>query len=238
MAPESLGIALACEDRLHWLAAHVLVAWQLQAAGSNYPLDMRTCPMRSHADGTPYTKLTSLDAVWAQVAAQKRLPRPHGWIRGKPLQPEADLFRKLAMLYHALGLPIAALVVVRDLDGCAERKAGFAQVKAGFPDLPFAMVLAAPQPEVEAWFVAGYRGPLADGRTLGLKFSPVRESERLTSRPNYAPTDAKRVFLQMFGGDEDAATVALTRVACDANAPAELRAFLAAVDAEVAGRLG
>ncbi len=61
------------------------------------------------------------------------------------------------------------------------------------------IVIAAPHPEVEAWWVGGYRAsnPGDTKRIMDLKkelsFDPTKHPHRLTSSPNTAPTDAKRV---------------------------------------------
>jgi hypothetical protein len=134
--------------------------------------------------------------------------RPQGWIAGEPLKLEASMWRKaLLLLCHRMPRP-DIVVLARDLDGYPERRAGIEQVLHGFR-WPFPIVVASPEPEIEAWVVSGFQ-PLHDGERAELEqlrrelsFDPTRQSHRLTSRPNDAATDAKRVLSRLCNDDPD-----------------------------------
>lgn len=240
MPSECSGIGLACEDSAHERAVRVLVGDRL-AVGQCW-LDLDAQPLRAHREGRPYTSLTHAQDDWLDLQAysRKRFPRTHGLFRGRSLAPEADLYRTVALLFHAMETPPAALVVVRDLDGRPERVTGFAQIRDGSPLLPFRMVLAAPQPEVEAWTIAGFvpadAAEAAKVKDLGLFFSPISQSERLTSSPNDALTDAKRVSRLLLKGDrarEEACLRNAGEAAASGRGPKQLMAFVADLDAQV-----
>lgn len=103
-----------------------------------------------------------------------------------------------------------ALVIARDLDRQPERRRGFRQVMDD-PGMtpPFPVVYAGADPEIEAWQIAGFEPETAaEHQALArmkeaLGFWPHREAHRLTSRPNDAPTDAKRVLCALTNGDPD-----------------------------------
>src|SRR3954469_5982302 len=128
--------------------------------------------------------------------------KPQGWIGGEPLKPEATMWRRALMLFcHADPRP-DIVVLARDLDGHPERREGLEQVRDRIK-WPFVIVAATPEPEIEAWLVSGFvttddteRAKLDELRRQ-LSFEPTTESHRLTSHPNDAPTDAKRVLSQL-----------------------------------------
>jgi hypothetical protein len=128
-----------------------------------------------------------------------------GRIGGEPLKPEANMWRKVLLLFcHAEPRP-DLVVLVRDLDGYPERRLGMEQVRDRLP-WPFPVVLATPQPEIEAWLVSGFlandseRTQLDDIRRE-ISFDPTLESHRLTSHPNTAARDAKRVLKRLCDND-------------------------------------
>lgn len=91
-----------------------------------------------------------------------------------------------------------AAVIARDLDGRPERRASFDIVMRCFPPA-FPVVYAGPQPEIEAWILAGYE-PVGDEErrrlaeiAAGIGFSPTAEPERLTSTTPDHPRDGKRI---------------------------------------------
>jgi hypothetical protein len=130
----------------------------------------------------------------------------HGPIRGEPLKTEASMWRKVLLLFcHAKPLP-DLVVLVRDLDGYADRRDGMEQVRDHLP-WPFPIVLATPQPEVEGWLVSGFVAKDDEERTAldqlrhEISFDPTIQSERLTSHPNTAARDAKRVLSRLCDAD-------------------------------------
>lgn len=134
-----------------------------------------------------------------------------GHIRGKPLKPEAWLWRVVLLLFAVEEPPPAVLIVARDTDGDPKRLDGLRQALELLQDFeqPLPVIVAAPHQDAEAWFVAGFV-PLTQAEEQRLKalrdellFSPPDEAHRLTAHPNDAPTDAKRV-LRVLAFDDDA----------------------------------
>jgi hypothetical protein len=130
----------------------------------------------------------------------------HGHIRGKPLEPEAGMWRRVLLLFCHRDPRPDVVLLVRDMDGYCDRRKGMEQVRDGF-EWPFAVVIAAPEPEIEAWHVAGFVPADAREREAlyglrrRLSFDPTVESHRLTSHPNDAATDAKRVLDALCASD-------------------------------------
>jgi hypothetical protein len=99
-------------------------------------------------------------------------------------------------------------VLARDLDGYRERREGIDQVRDGLR-WPFKIVIATPEPEIEGWLVSGFvpsndaeRARLEQVRR-DLSFDPTLQSHRLTSHPNTAATDTKRVLSRLCEDDPD-----------------------------------
>lgn len=166
--------------------------------------------------------------------------RGHGHIDGAPLECEAGMWRKVLMLFCRCEPRPDVVVLVRDMDGYGARRAGMEQVRRGIR-WPFAVVIAAPQPEIEAWYVSGFAPMGPNERTAldelrrVLSFDPTHESHRLTSRPNDAVTDAKRVLGALCGGDRDRERLCLADSALlrQRGASNGLGAFLDEVDHRV-----
>ncbi len=116
------------------------------------------------------------------------------------------MWRRVLMLFcHCEPRP-DVVILARDLDGYPGRREGMEQVVSGIP-WPFQIALATAQPEVEAWVVSGFvPKDAAEQKRLRalrekLSFDPTTQSERLTSHPNDADTDAKRVLSELCGDD-------------------------------------
>lgn len=151
---------------------------------------------------------------WFKLSQKNRLTvggvrlRTHGMIAGRPLEPEAGLWRDVLTWFRSLKPCPEVVLLVRDLDGASRKRAGILQVR----DLmawPFVVVVATPEPEIEAWVVAGFE-PRDDDETAALRsvaaelsFDPTHEPHRLTAHPNDAPRDAKRVLSRLSGDHRD-----------------------------------
>lgn len=205
-----LRLGIACEDRGHHTVATRLVdaalldrhAW----LDGKLPAH-RIC--HGLAPEEPWYKYDPADAndLRPVVIGDKRIP-VHGHINGERLRHEAGMWRKTLLLFcHSTPRPDAVLLL-RDLDGHATRREGMEQAARGF-QWPFAIAIAAPQPEVEAWWVSGFTAETpTEHKTLRalageLSFDPTTSSHRLTSHPNDASTDAKRVLSRLCGDDTD-----------------------------------
>lgn len=142
--------------------------------------------------------------------------RPQGRIAGEPLKPEAGMWRKVLLLFcHAEPRP-DIVVLARDLDGYPSRRDGIDQVCNHLP-WPFPIVIAAPEPEIEGWIVAGFVPKNDDEHARleqlrgELSFDPTLHAHRLTSHPNDAPTDAKRVLSRLCQDDREREDACLDR---------------------------
>ena len=147
------------------------------------------------------------------------------------------MWRKvLLLLTHANPRP-DVVVLARDIDGYPERCEGVTQVRNGL-NWPFKVAFAGPDPEVEAWYVAGFvPNGKAENEELEkvrkeLSFDPTTESHRLTSHPNDAHTDAKRVLGRLSASDPEREAECLSNRAIlrDRGSENGLRAFLDEVD--------
>jgi hypothetical protein len=160
----------------------------------------------------------------------------HGPIAGQPLKPEANMWRKVLLLFcHADPTP-DIVVLVRDLDGYPDRRAGIDQVRKGLR-WPFAIVAATPEPEIEGWLVSGFTAKdedevaRLDEIRRQLSFDPTIHSHRLTAHPNAALTDAKRVLSRLCDDDREREHACLERgVLHQRGEHNGARAFLEEVD--------
>lgn len=138
--------------------------------------------------------------------------RTTGHINGRPAGPGAAKLRRL-FTYHALQPePPGMVVLLTDTDGDERTAASAEQVRelvTGLEDPP-ALVIGMPHRDAEAWlFAAALPTDAQTAERLAaarkaLSFDPSREPERLTSSPNDAMTDAKRVlrFVLLHEGEE------------------------------------
>lgn len=142
--------------------------------------------------------------------------RIHGKIAGAPLLPEAGMYRRILVAFEQRETVPDVVIIARDGDGYAEqRRSGFQQVVEGVP-WSFAVILTMPEPESEAWFVCGFEPNHGKERARleslrDLNFNPIMEPHRLTSRPNDARTDAKRVAKVLFDDDQERRNACLER---------------------------
>jgi hypothetical protein len=128
--------------------------------------------------------------------------KPQGRIAGEPLKPEASMWRKALLLFCHVDPRPDIVVLARDLDGYPDRRDGIDQVRDGL-QWPFKVMAATPDPEIEGWLVSGFV-PSNDAEQTRLElvrralaFDPTLQSHRLTSHPNTATTDAKRVLSRL-----------------------------------------
>lgn len=140
--------------------------------------------------------------------------RVHGRIAGEPLMPEASMVRTVLVAFERRQPRPELVILARDGDGyAAQRRRGVDQVRTKL-QWSFPVVLAMPEPEGEAWFIAGFeprndeeRARL-DALVQELAFDPTKQPHRTTAHPNDASTDTKRVLARLTRDD------ALRRDAC------------------------
>jgi hypothetical protein len=201
---------VACEDAGHFSAVTCLVDAALLAHHGWLADIIDSCrSWRGFDESRPWSSYKTDDAHDLQpILLDGVRIAPHGHIKGEKLGPEASMWRKVLLLFcHCEPRPEAVLLV-RDMDGYDDRRRGMEQVRDGI-EWPFDIAVAAPQPEIEAWHVSGFvptnateHGALEELRRT-LSFDPTFESQRLTSRPNDALSDAKRVLRALCGDDHD-----------------------------------
>jgi hypothetical protein len=235
----AVTIGVVCEDQGHARLVTTLVDRALLAEHTWLDGVLEHCRTYVGKDaGNTWYKFHPADAHdLAPLTLEGRRIPVHGHIGGKPLKPEASMWRKiLLMLTHANPRP-NVVVLARDIDGYPERRGGVDQVRSGLK-WPFPVAFAGPEPEVEAWYVAGFvPNGKAEHEELEkvrkeLSFDPTTESHRLTSHPNEAQTDAKRVLERLSAGDPDREVECLSNRAIlrDRGAKNGLGAFLDEVD--------
>ncbi len=127
-----------------------------------------------------------------------------GHLDGSPIGPEGQKWRHL--LLEVLSDAPDVVLIAKDTDGRPESLDGLRRVARYYAeaDSSRVIVVAAPHRDAEGWLVAGFVPTPAthETKTLAtvrrdLNFDPTTSPERLTSHPNDAPTDAKRVLRQL-----------------------------------------
>ena len=206
----SVVIGVACEDNGHFSAVTRLVDDALIARHDWLDGIIAHCrSWRGLKEGELWYKYDPADANDLRpITIDGQRIAPQGRIRGEPLKPEAGMWRRVLLLFsHADPRP-ELVILARDMDGFPERRDGVEQVRKAF-QWPFRIAVAAAEPEVEAWHVAGFTpdGPEEQERLDALRrelsFDPTTQSHRLTSHPNDAPTDAKRALEHLCGEDQE-----------------------------------
>lgn len=192
-------------------------------------------------DRVHFENFKSLQDVTIDLGRLTALVGPNGCGKSSVLQgkPEASMWRKVLLLFCHHDPRPDIVVLARDLDGYADRRDGLDQVCTGL-SWPFAIVAATPQPEIEGWIVSGF-APRDDDEQHRLEhlrgelsFDPTLHSHRLTSHPNDAATDAKRVLARLCNGDPGREHACLARdVLHQRGADNWARAFLDGVDQRV-----
>ena len=134
------------------------------------------------------------------------------------------------------------VVIARDLDRVSDRLTSLLEgAQKARPD--GTVVIAAMQPEAEAWRICAFRPNTAAERKIHeatkktLAFDPVQEPERLSSASNTdRARDTKRVHHELFNGDLERSHAALQRpiaelrtVAPDCGLPGFIDHFATAV---------
>lgn len=117
-----------------------------------------------------------------------------------------------AILLAQLEPDLDGLVLMVDLDREGEeRRQAFLRVKREAGDQRFAIVLATPHPEREAWVLHGFEPSTPEererleARTRSLGFDPRTEPERLRGNVRRAETqrDIKKVLADLVGDDRE-----------------------------------
>lgn len=164
----------------------------------------------------PFTRWDKLDRVFPHRASR---------LHGKTQGPDYLAARKAltaALFFHAKA-PLAGIVLMRDMDNQPARRQGIDAARDELRgNLPFAVIIATPDPKREAWVLLAFepqddeeRGRLAAERTR-LSFDPTREPHRLRGRkgtPGAAgDRDIKQALATLTGGTRDREIKGLTEM--------------------------
>ena len=197
----TIVVGIACEDNGHFSAVTRLVDDSLAAAHDWLEGILDSQREWRGLEGTKqWYKYDASDARDVRpITIDGFTIKPNGHIGGEPLKSEAGMWRRILMMFDQSTPRPDAVILARDVDGHRDRCEGLKQVLKGLP-WRFPIIVAAAEPEVEAWHVAGYVSTSAEEEALlstlasELSFNPTLEAHRLTSHPNDARTDAKLVL--------------------------------------------
>lgn len=240
-------IGIACEDGGHFSVVTTLVDGALIAAHDWLDGIIANCRSWRGIRATElWYKYDPEDGYDVRpITIDGLVIKPQGHIGGEPLKAEAGMWRRILFLFHHSNPRPEIVILVRDMDGYDGRRAGLVQVRDGLR-WPFKIVLATAQPEIEAWHVAGFVP--GDGDELerlnelrkALSFDPVTASHRLTSHPNDARTDAKRVLNHLCQKNHDRreACLADRAILCRRGEENGLTTFLDEVDQHIVPAFG
>jgi hypothetical protein len=216
-----LRIALFCEAAGDFRTAAGLVDRVLREEGPDWVRDLVEAHPEAvrtwveDGEGRSFFDIHRL-SNYAQGIRGLRIPQGH--FDGKPREPGALMARTIFHLVRALAKQAAragaegvdAVILVWDMDQQGEaRRAGLAQAREeADASGRFRVVLGCPDPEREAWVLAGFepeddaeRERLAEERRA-LGFCPCEEAHRLRDGEDRAPRSPKRVLRDLTGGGE------------------------------------
>lgn len=133
----------------------------------------------------------------------------HGFVGGKPREPDAAMAERALLLLQRTVMPLPSVVVLlRDADKEGGRRRGFEQAReAG--RWPFTVVIGVADAKRECWVIAGFepRDKVEKDRLEGerkeLGFDPRSAAERLTASEKGARRNAKRVLEALTLRDRD-----------------------------------
>lgn len=199
--------------------------------------------------GRAYFDLHKLD----EYADRLGVRVPHGHFDGRPGGAGALMARTVFWIARTLhrkapGEPLDAVVLVWDMDEqAAERSSGVAQARDEARHwAPFQILCGFPDPEREAWVLAGFEPcddrerALLDELHRDLGFSPVLHAIRLRGRGD--ERDIKAVLLELMGEDPSREERCWTEPSLEAlrarGAETGLAAFLDEVGARLVPLLG
>lgn len=164
---------------------------------------------RPHRLGVRYTKSSKAISEGQMLPSRVSIndaPVPtQGFVAGEPVGLEGHAWRRALLWAFLQEEPPEVIIAVRDTDGRPELLEGLQRVRTHIP-FPGPVLLAAPHRDAEAWFIAGFEPENDDEHTrlrdvvAELSFDPRRAPHRLTSQPNNADTDAKRVLQRLLNG--------------------------------------
>ncbi len=160
--------------------------------------------------------------AWKHVrtVAEELHVSAHGHFSGQPGAPDARIGRLALLVVGLLHPDLAAVLLIRDADKCAERRIGLNQARES-GQRPFEVIIGLAVTKRECWLLAAFEpSDKAENKRLTklkkeLGFDPRAESARLSAGDEHAKRSAKRVLRELCNGDSDRAAQAIGLTATD-----------------------
>ncbi len=233
----TLGVLILAEDTAHAAIAdgltHAVLCEVARERHADWIADALSLLMRwkgekdlePHLQGVRYTPwpraFAESDSLPPVVEIDGVRLKTRGHYKGQPLKTGAAAYRKALLWAYSEQYPLDAMILVKDTDGKSESLDGLWQV---IDIVSRPIILAAPHRDAEAWFVAGLRPEEGTEESVRLEqirgelsFDPCEEPHRLTSSPNTANTDAKRVLRRILHDEDASRPIELDRQAAVAE---------------------
>jgi hypothetical protein len=212
-------IVVVCEHREDWELAAILLDRVLREKGPDW-LAESSLDLHRRWCGIPVADPAVTFCTWSQL---KKLPKPSKSLGYRRLGWDAEACRKAIIAAEAAsrGHEILALLLVRDLDSEPKRRHVLEAVRTE-STAPFEVLLATPNPEIEAWIFHGFvardrdeEKRLEDLRRR-LSFDPVTDSHLFKERSRSADRHIKKALAHLTDGQ------AGRRLSCMKDEPLEL----------------
>ncbi len=246
-----MRIALIAEDQIGCLTATLLVDRVLIECGPDW-IDLETVASLREWSGLDtlvhYSKWKDLRRIADTLGIS---------VHGRSEGPDYAAARRALALALRISEkePLDVLVLARDMDNQPTRRAGLVSARSAFegasPMPPFAVIIAAADPEGEAWLLNGFCAESdAEANALEavkarLRFDPAQSPGRLRGDRRHDGTgttlDIKRVLADLTGAEparrERCLTASPMSVLVERGRSTGLTLFLSEVKARVLPRL-
>ncbi|TKD07344.1 hypothetical protein [Polyangium fumosum] len=212
----TLGLLVVCEAPEDFAVATCIIDRTLRETETDWLRDLFEHSLDEQRSWVPLEPdRPFLDWHHLDVTAKRLDVRPQrGHFGGRPGAPDALATRKALAILQALrkqGRPISVAVLMRDIDKQPERADGIKQAceEAAAWDPDLCVVLGLPDPELEAWLLAGFdpadtaeETRLAHcKRDLGL--DPRTSAHALRATHDQDRRSVKYVLAQLTGDDHE-----------------------------------
>jgi hypothetical protein len=148
--------------------------------------------------------------TWSEVGELARQAgiRAHGHFGCEPAHHDARIARRALRLLMALELTLDGVLLIRDDDRDADRRAGLEQARRE-SEINVPVVISLAHTKRECWVLAGF-DPCSDAETRELdglrrelNFDPRLAADRLTAKHDHETRSAKRVLAALTKGDRE-----------------------------------
>ncbi len=212
----SVGIVVVCEAPGDFHVATCLIDRSLCEEGPTWLREFVEHSLEAartwitHDHNAPFMRWKHVDTIATSLGVRSKL----GHFSGQPKARDALAVRKALAIVHALRKQndqIQAAVLVRDIDNAPERSDGFAQAieEAKVRDPNMGIVIGLPDPEMEAWLLAGFDPENAEEETRlsaakkALGKDPRAEAHELRASHDHDERSVKRVLKQLTNEDNE-----------------------------------